>query len=158
MKRPARRRLAALLLLACLLPAAALAARLFDVFRPAATAEPPARVAAGPAFEPAEPLPPLADLAVTRERPLFLSTRRYPPAGSGLDGPAGLVLGKYEVKGVVVLPAARFVMLRPAAGGAVLRLAVGDLLEGHRIVAVEPGAVTLEGPEGRRTYEVGGAK
>lgn len=158
MKRTARRRLGLTLGIACLLPAGLLAHDLASLLFDAAgrrAAGPAAAAAAPPLDVTALKLPPLDGLSASRERPLFIATRRFPPVAAG-TGSVDLVLGKYRVQGVVILPKRSFVLLRPAAGGKAFRVREGDKLEGQLFEKIDADGVTLSGPAGRRTYPVGG--
>ena len=58
-------------------------------------------------------------------------------------GRNGLILGRYALVGTVVTPRQRIVLLRPAAGGAVLRLQEGDALDSWRIEGISAEALVL---------------
>jgi len=156
-KRLARRRLAATLTLAALLPAGLLAWDTLPLLLPAGAPAPAATTAPPPPLDEARlAVEPLAAFAETRERPLFVATRRYAPAGA--QGSDELVLGKYAVQGVVMLPKRSFVLLKAAKGGQTLRVAEGDRLEGHLLEKVQADGIVVSGPTGRRSYPVGGRK
>ena len=142
MTRQGRSRLAVLLGSACLL-AAVLAAAPFVA--------PPPVPSLGAALD-AQPrldlanlsLPPLDAFPETTRRPLF-STTRSPAAALAVQagGRDGLILGRYALVGTVVTPRQRIVLLRPAAGGAVLRLKEGDALDSWRIEKISAEALVL---------------
>ena len=88
-------------------------------------------------------LPPLDAFPETTRRPLFSTTRSPASAAARPAGQEGLILGRYALVGTVVTPSQRLLLLRPAAGGAVLRLEEGDALETWRIEKIDAEALTL---------------
>jgi hypothetical protein len=139
MTRKGRARLAALLGASCLAAAGALAAMLLrstpatDAFVQEVKLD---RSVA------ALDLPPLDAFPETTRRPLF-STTRSPASAAQPAGEEGLILGRYALVGTVVTSRQRLVLLRPAAGGGVLRLAEGDALDSWRIEKIAADALTL---------------
>ena len=92
-------------------------------------------------------LPPLAAFAATLERPLFSATRSPPPRGA-VESAGGLVLGRYRLTGVMIARDHTAVLLRPAAGGKVIRLVQGQELDGWKVVAITADHIVLSA-EGR---------
>ncbi len=95
-------------------------------------------------------VPGLEAYSQTRERPLFLSTRRViaaAPDNAG-DAPAGL-MDRYVFTGVVIAPDQRLVLLRPIGGGGVRRVAEGDVLDGWLIEEIANDFLTIVA-DGRR--------
>ena len=150
MTRQGRLRLAAVLGAGCLVAAGFAAASLV---RPSQREAPAARLATDPQLELANlALPPLHAFPQTTERPLFSTTRSPARAAAPPAGEEGLILGRYRLVGTVVTPSRSFVVLRPAAGGAVLRREEGEALDGWRIEKISADALTLS--EGARTETV----
>lgn len=93
-------------------------------------------------------LPPVESFAETLARPLFTATRRPPSPGEMLQGEARpvavapaakgekVILGKYLLRGVVVTPEQKLLLLKRQDTGAALRLREGDALDGWRIAAI----------------------
>ena len=92
-------------------------------------------------------LPPVESFAETLNRPLFTATRRPPSPGELLQGegaklmpPAGkgekVILGKYLLRGVVVTPEQKLLLLKRQDTGAAMRLKEGDALDDWRIAAI----------------------
>ncbi len=150
---PARRRFGLVLTLACLLLAAIAAMPWLGVA--GGPVPPPADDAAADAG--AGPRVDLGALALlgldafpqTRERPLFLSTRRAIAAASDGAAAVGGLMDRYVVTGVVIAPNRRLVLLRPAGGGGVLRIAEGDVLDGWLIEEIANDFLTVVA-DGRR--------
>ena len=150
MTRQGRSRLAAVLAAGCLAAAGLVVASLVGSSQPGAGA---ARLAADPQLELANlVLPPLEAFPETTERPLFSTTRSPARAAAPQAGQEGLILGRYRLVGTVVTPSQRFVLLRPAAGGAVLRREEGEALDDWRIEKISADALTLS--DGARTETV----
>ncbi|MEM8754979.1 MAG: hypothetical protein AAGF90_18600 [Pseudomonadota bacterium] len=118
-------------------------------------AAPPPR-AATPAADPALVFAPpderRTDFAALIERPLFSAVRRPPPPEAPgtpiVDPGAGLVLGLYEIAGVVMGAGGPVAMLRDEAGR-MIRVRVGDRIEARRGEA-EVSAITLDALTFRR--------
>ncbi len=94
---------------------------------------------------------PLASFAAFVERPLFLASRRPPPAAkpassSGMANISakGAIFGPYKFTGIVVTPRVRIAFVTEMKTGKSRALAVGDKLGDWRCVAITPGSVTLE--------------
>ena len=154
MKPRARRRLGLVLGVACLLLALATAAPWLGI----AGGPPPLPAASGSANAVDRPKADLAALTVpgleaypqTRERPLFLSTRRVIAAAPVNAGaPVGGLLDRYVFTGVVIAPDQRLVLLRPIGGGGVRRIAEGDVLDGWLIEEIANDFLTIVA-DGRR--------
>jgi general secretion pathway protein N len=116
---------------------------------PAAPASPAARA---PALADLE-LPPIESFAETLNRPLFTATRRPPSPLETIQGQAApaktaakgekVILGKYVLRGVVVTPAEKLLLLRQTATGQTLRLREGDALEDWRVASITPEVLVL---------------
>lgn len=149
MTRLGRRRLGILLGGACVALAAWTALALL---RPPETAASGARPAEAARLDLANlNLPPLDAFPETTRRPLF-STTRSPAAPAEPAGQEGLILGRYAFVGAVVTGRQRLVLLRPAAGGALLRLREGDALDSWHVEKIAADALTLR--DGARTQTV----
>ncbi|MGQ0676966.1 MAG: hypothetical protein ACT4N4_12890 [Rhodospirillales bacterium] len=110
----------------------------------------PAPRQAGPAAPPSLAdldLPPVESFAETLNRPLFTATRRPPSPLDVLQGqraaptPAAtkgekVILGKYVLRGVVVTPERKLLLLKQLSTGKSLRLGEGDALEDWRIASI----------------------
>jgi hypothetical protein len=84
-------------------------------------------------------LPALDALTETRERPVFVATRRVSPAGAGADGRNdGIILGRYRLMGVVITPQRRTVVVKPARGGKTTELRVGSKIDGWTVDQIAP--------------------
>lgn len=154
MKRRARRRLGAVLMLGCLLLGLATAAPWLGI----AGSQTPAPAVSGSAAPEARPIVDLAALSPagldgfpqTRDRPLFLSTRRVIAATTGnAAAAAGIIMDRYVFTGVVISPDKRLVLLRPVGGGGVMRVAEGDVLDGWLIEEIANDFLTIVA-DGRR--------
>jgi general secretion pathway protein N len=98
-------------------------------------------------------LSPLDSFAETLNRPLFTATRRPPSPLERLQGQASaptaaakgdrVILGKYALRGVIVTPEQKLLLLRQLATGQSLRLKVGDALDDWRIAAIAPDHLIL---------------
>ena len=148
MKSRARRRLGFVLVLACLLFGSAAVVPWLG----GAGGPPPAPVPGTSADADDRPRLDLAALALpgleaypqTRERPLFLSTRRVIAAVPGRPtNAAGRITDRYVFTGVVIAPDQRLVLLRPVAGGGVRRVAEGDTLDGWLIEEIANDFLTV---------------
>lgn len=154
MKPRARRRLGLVLAFVCLLFALATAAPWLGVARD------PTRIStvgtsADAAHRPevdltALSVPGLDAYPQTRERPLFLSTRRVIAAApDGAGDTVGGLMDRYVFTGVVIAPDQRLVLLRPIGGGGVQRVAEGDVLDGWLIEEIANDFLTVVA-DGRR--------
>jgi hypothetical protein len=141
MTRQGRARLALLLGAGCIAAAGSLAAALLVPPERAGRGAPPAENASLELASLA--LPPLDAFPETTRRPLFSTTRSPASAAAPPAGQEGLILGRYALVGTVVTRKQRLLLLRPAAGGAVLRLKEGDALESWRIERISADALTL---------------
>ncbi len=139
MTRQGRTRLAAVLGAGCLAAAGALAAMLL---RPPSAPHAVVQEVEADHSVAALDLPPLDAFPETTRRPLF-STTRSPASAAQPARQDGLILGRYSLVGTVVTSKRRLVLLRPAAGGGVLRLAEGDALDSWRIEKISADALTL---------------
>lgn len=142
MTRQGRARLSALLGAGCLAAAGAFAVTLM---RPPSASNAFVREMKLAPSVAALSLPPLDAFPETTRRPLFSTTRSPASAEAQPAGQDGLILGRYALVGTVVTRSQRFVLLRPAAGGAVLRLEEGDALDAWRIEKIAADALTLSG-------------
>lgn len=154
MKTRARRRLGLVLGLACLLFGLATAAPWLGI---AGGPQPVSAVGASinttdrPNVDLAAlTVPGLGAYPQTRERPLFLSTRRVIVAVPDSAGDtAGGLMDRYVFTGVVIAPDQRLVLLRPVGGGGVRRVAEGDVLDGWLIEEIANDFLTIVA-DGRR--------
>ncbi len=100
-------------------------------------------------------LSPIESFAETLNRPLFTATRRPPSPLEQLQGPRAtsaptaakgekVILGKYILRGVVVTPDQKLLLLKQMATGQIMRLKVGDALDDGRIAAIAQDHVLLE--------------
>ncbi len=92
-------------------------------------------------------LPPLDALRETRERPVFVATRRA--SLPGREGGAGnqrdgLILGRYRLMGVVITPQRRSVVVKPARGGKTTELRVGSKIDGWTVDQIAPEFMKLK--------------
>lgn len=141
MTRTGRRRLSVLLGASCLAAAGWLALGLLQTPQPADGA---ATQAEQPRLDLANlQLPPLDAFPETIRRPLFSTTRSPSAKAAPAAGQEGLILGRYAFVGAVVTGKQRLILLRPAQGGALLRLREGDALESWRVEKIAPDALTL---------------
>ena len=101
-------------------------------------------------------LPPVESFSETLNRPLFTATRRPLSPGEMLQGqemksaaaaPAGkgekVILGRYVLRGVVVTPEQKILMLSRQDTGVALRLKEGDALDDWRIAAIAQDHIVL---------------
>lgn len=107
-----------------------------------------------PRFDP----PPIEQFAAIVERPIFTATRRsarrQPVAPSAPASSRGLILGRYQVVGVVVTPGNRLVLLRRLGGAETIRLKEGEEIDGWTLVNVTRNDVVLESGGRREKIEV----
>ena len=108
-----------------------------------------------PRFDP----PPIEQFAAIVERPIFTATRRSarrqpvaPSAPASSSG--GLILGRYQVVGVVVTPGNRLVLLRRLGGAETIRLKEGEEIDGWTLVNVTRNDVVLESGGRREKIEI----
>ena len=149
MTRQGRLRLAALLGAGCVAAAGALTVA---VLHPPSPPDVRPQAMAAEHDVAALDLPPLDAFPETTRRPLFSTTRSPAAAAAAPAGRDGLILGRYALVGTVVTRKQRLVLLRPAAGGDVLRLEEGDALESWRIEKITADALTLS--DGAKTETV----
>lgn len=117
-----------------------------------------------PAQRQARPAPPpaLADLDLspiesfteTLNRPLFVATRRPPSPLEQLQGPRTpastaakgerVILGKYLLRGVIVTPDQKLLLLKQMTTGQSIRLKVGDALDDWRIASITADLLVLD--------------
>jgi hypothetical protein len=143
-----------LLLVGCVLLAAIVVAELEPSSAPArvaATASPP------PAPESA-PLPRSefgarfeAQVTTVLARPLFSSTRRPPPRGSG-DASDDSGLADTRLAGIVIEPGRRIAIFAPA-GTKPVSVNEGQTMGRWRVESITPREVSLSGPDGIRTLQ-----
>lgn len=104
-------------------------------------------------------LPPQETFSATLSRPLFTATRRPPSPLAALQGgpppepstpvttpgPKGmrLVLGVYYLRGVVVTPERKLLLLQHHATGRSLRLAEGETVDGWTVASIASNEVVL---------------
>jgi hypothetical protein len=116
---------------------------------PAAPQPPAARL---PALADLE-LSPIESFAETLNRPLFTATRRPPspletiqgqgaPAKTAAKGEK-VILGKYVLRGVVVTPQEKLLLLRQTATGQTMRFREGDAIEDWRIASITQDLLVL---------------
>ncbi len=107
-----------------------------------------------PRFDP----PPIEQFSAIVERPIFTATRRtarrQPVAPSAPASSAGLILGRYQVVGVVVTPGNRRVLLKRVGGAETIRLKEGEEIDGWTLVNVTRDDVVLESGGRREKIEV----
>ena len=92
-------------------------------------------------------LPSLETLTETRDRPVFIATRRAAQNGAkmGTDGnQEGLILGRYRLMGVVITPNRRSVVVKPARGGKTTELRVGSTIDGWVVDEIAPEFMKLK--------------
>jgi general secretion pathway protein N len=97
-------------------------------------------------------MPPLEQLQATRERPLFIQTRRPPAVVVEPDAPPPItesVALPFELTGVALGDEVRVAILHNKNTNQVVRLREGDRLENWRIEAVAERFILLRG-DGRR--------
>lgn len=158
MHRVTRRRLAGLLALVCIAEISVSVASWRD--RAVGEGAPAAR-AAGPisAKTPAATgleTVPLATFSAFVDRPLFLASRRPPPAAGGISSTGavsisakGVIFGPYKFTGIVVTPTVRIAFVTEMKTGKSITLAVGGKLGDWICAEIKPGRVILE-QDGRR--------
>jgi len=86
-------------------------------------------------------------LATSLARPLFSPDRR--PTDVGPDAGTGPTLGLPRLTGVVIGPFGRRAIFAASNGGRPTVLAVGKTLGDYTVEKIEPGGVTVSGPQGR---------
>jgi len=86
-------------------------------------------------------------LATSLARPLFSPDRR--PTDAGPNASSGPMLGLPRLTGVVIGPFGQRAIFAATAGGRPTVLAVGKTLGDYTVEKIEPGGVTVSGPEGR---------
>lgn len=99
-------------------------------------------------------LSPIESFTETLNRPLFTATRRPPSPLDQLQGPRApapvaakgerVILGKYVLRGVIVTPEQKLLLLKQIATGQTMRLKVGDALDDGRIAAIAADHVLLD--------------
>jgi len=114
---------------------------------------------AEPPMAPRLELPPLEQFAAIVERPIFTATRRSarrPPAAPSSEpaSSGGLILGRYQVIGVVVAPDNRMLLLKRLGGAETIRLKEGEEIDGWTLVDVTRDDVVLESGGRREKIEV----
>ncbi len=107
-----------------------------------------------PRFDP----PPIEQFAAIVERPIFTATRRtarrQPVAPPAPASSRGLILGRYQVVGVVVTPGNRLVLLKRLGGAETIRLKEGEEIDGWTLVNVTRNDVVLESGGRQEKIEV----
>jgi len=98
-------------------------------------------------------LSPIESFAETLNRPLFTATRRPPSPLETIQGQAApartaakgerVILGKYVLRGVVVTPQEKLLLLKQMATGQAMRLREGDALEDWRIASITQDQLVL---------------
>ncbi|SLN56813.1 hypothetical protein [Oceanibacterium hippocampi] len=112
--------------------------------RPASAPERAGEVASRPADGVAASLPevpPLDSLEATRQRPLFVATRR-PPRGIVAATPERPGLGNYRMRGAIVAGDARIVLLE-GPDGKTLRLREGAEVDGWTVREITDDRIVL---------------
>ncbi len=113
---------------------------------------------AEPPMAPRLELPPIEQFAAIVERPIFTATRRtaraQPVARSAPAASGGLILGRYQVIGVVVAPGNRLVLLKRLGGAETIRLKEGEEIDGWTLVDVTRNEVVLESGGRREKIEI----
>lgn len=103
-------------------------------------------------------LPSLQSLTETTSRPLFNKTRRPPPAAAGpaqaTVEPAAAMLGRYRLSGVVIDGKTRKVLVAPAAGGKMVSVSEGDMLDGWKVERISPESLMLRAGDRTETVEL----
>ena len=99
-------------------------------------------------------LSPVESFTETLNRPLFVATRRPPSPLEQLHGPRPaapaaakgerVILGKYVLRGVVVTPDQKLLLLKQMTTGQALRLKVGDALDDWRIASITADLLVLD--------------
>lgn len=113
-------------------------------------------------------LPPQETFSATLSRPLFTATRRPPSPLAALQGGAApqtsapatapgpkgvrLVLGTYYLRGVVVTPERKLVLLQHHSTGKSVRLAEGETLDGWTIAAIANSELVLRQGERKEVF------
>jgi hypothetical protein len=121
---------------------------------PSEPAAAPARTegAGTPSAEPEFAMSPLEDFTETLARPLFMDTRRPPEPGEepvAEEAPppeppkATAKLAGLELSGIVITSKARVALIRKVRGGELLRLSLGEQVDGWTIDAIRPDRVIL---------------
>jgi general secretion pathway protein N len=117
-----------------------------------AAAPRPTDGAGTPVAEPEFAMPPLEDFTETLARPLFMDTRRPPEPGEepvAEEAPppeppkATAKLAGLELSGIVITSKARVALIRKVRAGELLRLSVGEQVDGWTIDAIRPDRVIL---------------
>jgi len=103
-------------------------------------------------------LPSLQSLPETTARPLFNKTRRpvpsaATPAPSAVE-PAAAMLGRYRLSGVVIDGKTRKVLVAPAAGGKMVSVSEGDMLDGWKVERISPESLVLRAGDRTETVEL----
>lgn len=87
------------------------------------------------------------DLSPFQNRPLFSAARRPPPPeapGQPVEDPmADMLFGRYEIAGVVKLGDKTVAMLRDARDGTLVRIRVGDRVDGADVVDITLESLTF---------------
>ncbi len=110
-----------------------------------ATVEPPPPL---PSFT----MPDLGQLATTIERPLFMPTRRPPPpeevvkveVKAPAPAPVPLEPLKVGVSGLIISDSERLALLRRESGGDLLRMAIGDTIDGWTVKDIQADGVIFD--------------
>jgi general secretion pathway protein N len=100
-------------------------------------------------------LSPIESFAETLNRPLFTATRRPPSPLERLQGPRAaptpaaakgerVILGKYVLRGVIVTPEQKLLLLKQLATGKSMRLKEGDALDDWRIASITADLLVLD--------------
>lgn len=118
---------------------------------------PPGATSGPPSFS-LPPLPALESLPETTARPLFNTTRRAPPAAGrpapAAPEPAAAMMGRYRLSGVVIDGRTRKVLVAPAAGGKIVSVAEGDMLDGWKVERISPESLVLRSGDRTETVEL----
>ena len=113
---------------------------------------------AEPPMAPRLELPPIEQFSAMVERPIFTATRRtvrrQPVARSAPASSGGLILGRYQVIGVVVAPGNRLVLLKRLGGAETIRLKQGEEIDGWTLVEVTRDDLVLESGGRREKIEI----
>jgi hypothetical protein len=95
-------------------------------------------------------IPPLEELAQTRQRPLFALTRRPSPIEKVVPAPAPVkeesappTVLAIELSAVVLQPERQFALFRSAAQGALLRAEIGQSVDGWLVREIRADGVSL---------------
>lgn len=118
----------------------------------------PPGTANGPPSFTLPPLPALESLPETAARPLFNTTRRALPVAArpapAAPEPAAAMMGRYRLSGVVIDGRTRKVLVAPAAGGKIVSVAEGDMLDGWKVERISPESLTLRSGDRTETVEL----